>query len=111
MSVGMKPDREVMVEFYGFPVLVDFHEGEGIVNIGPGIQGDGGLVFGIPLKVGIASVFLLDMGRIGQHEREEFGGGFGAIDRPSKSLLHEARKISAVIEMDVAEEDRAQLLG
>ena len=71
-----------------------------------GIQRERWRVLRIRVAVRVASVFFLDAGRIGQHERTELARRWCAEDAAAKPVCDEPRQISAVIEMRVGENDR-----
>ena len=52
--------------------------------------------------------FLLQTGRVGKHDTQERSGRRRAVDRSSKSLAHESRQVTGVIDVRVTQHDRVE---
>ena len=62
-----------------------------------------------PLGVPELGIFLLDMGRVGQHDAAQVGRGRRRVNPPAEPLPHQARQVAAVVDVGVREEDRLQV--
>ena len=79
------------------------HVGCGVQRLDPRL----GVVAG---DVQVGRVFLLNLGRVGEHDPEQVAGRRGAVDRPVETLADERRQVAAVVDVGVAEDDRVDLV-
>ena len=63
------------------------------------------LMVRVALAVRALRVFFLQLGRVGEHDARELGGGRRAEDAAAKPLADEPRQVAAVIEMRVRQDD------
>jgi hypothetical protein len=79
-----------------------------------GVERLGRTVLAVALLVGPRRVFLLQMGRIHEHELEQFAGGPGGVHGRLHPQLHRPRQPAGVIDVGVGQQhvvDRAQVEG
>jgi hypothetical protein len=65
----------------------------------------------VPMTIGVARIFFLNVRRVRQHERAEIARPRRAEDPPAITLRHEPRQIAAVIEVCMGEHDGIELRG
>ena len=70
------------------------------------VQRQGGRVLRVPMTVCLTRILLLDMRRVGQHERAQVLRARRAEHTPAEPLRDQPRQIAAVVEMRVGEHDR-----
>ena len=69
------------------------------------------MVLGKPLLVGVGRIFLLEVGRIDEHQFEQIGRGRSTVDVPTKTVLHQARCVPGVIDVGVGQDQVVQEAG
>ena len=63
------------------------------------------------LAVEVGSVFLLNLGRIAQHDRRQGPRRWGAVDRSIEAVADQMGQVTAVIDVGVAEQHGVDVLG
>ena len=74
--------------------------------IGLGVERLGRLVLGEALLVGIGGFFLLQLGRVEQHDAEQVGGGSVQRDAAPEAVVHQLGQVAAVVDVGVGEDNQ-----
>src|SRR6266700_5391388 len=82
-----------------------------MLGILSGIQRQGWFVLREPAFVRVAGFFFLQIPRIGEQKPTKLEGCLAAIDRAFESVLDQKRKITAVIEVSVGQNDGLDFSG
>ena len=68
-------------------------------------------MLGFPRLVVKAGVFFLQVAGVGKDDAAQINGGRSCVNRSAKSLLHQARNPSAVVEVGMRQDDRVDFPG
>ena len=79
--------------------------------IGLGVQSESGAVTRIAVSIRVTRLFLLQTGTVGQHHAHQPTSVGGDMYRAAKPSLHEARKVTAVIEVGVGDDHGVDRVG
>src|SRR5262245_41016265 len=62
-------------------------------------------MFGDLVPVPVVGFFLLQARGVGQQNLHQLGGAARTINRPPKSMMHQARQVTGVIDMSMRDDD------
>jgi len=96
------PDPRHDLEGLGIAVGLELTQAG--LGIGPGVQGQGRVVPGGGVPVGIGGLFLLDESRIRQQQRAQIPGAARGVDGTGETVAADQRQITRVIDVRVGDQ-------
>jgi hypothetical protein len=84
------------------------HLGERALGVRGGVQRQRRVVLAGVVPVGELGLFLLEMGRVRQHDVQQIVRARRAVDRPGEAVAAEPRQVTRVVDVSVAQDHRAE---
>src|ERR1019366_347466 len=100
-----KSERQRARELLGFIEVQRTEERHALLRLFHGIERQGWHVLAGPRLVVVRRVFFLQVSGVGKQDATQIDGGRGRVDGAVKSLLHQARNPSRMIEVGVRQDD------
>ena len=79
--------------------------------VGDRVEGQSRMMARIAVAIGLTSIFLLQMGRVGQYQTGQVQGPRGAEHAPAKALRHQAGQIADMVQMRVGQDNGVDVFG